>query len=452
MKKIRIKHITTHLGGGVGRVLLGYLKLAKKDSLFIHSIASLDTINKKAKATLQSIPICFTDKVSSNHQKFINELSNYDILLFHWWNHPLMYEFMVKYTLPKCRVIMWSHISGFYNPSNFTEPLFQYADRFIFTTPISYNTNTIKKLSPKYKKKLSVIWSTAGLNHIKNVTKKSHDNFNIGYLGTIDYSKLHKDFLDLSSSINIRNCKFIVCGEDKERSLEKSAKQKNIVTKFNFVGKVDDIGKYLSIFDIFAYPLSPYHYGTCDQVSAEAMACGIVPVAFNNPMEKHMIEDGVTGILVKNKLEYKKAIEKLYKDKMFRNKLSTNAKVYANKKFSLTHMANEWEKEFINCLSIEKTAKKWQGKYRGLNSTALHYFLESTGIMQKLFEQVLYSKKNEGIEQLKNEMSKTGSWDSLTKGTLNHYLNFFHNEELNNLQTKLQLKKDSNELSKRSIF
>ena len=42
MNKIKILHITPHLGGGVGRVLLNYLSKVKDDNCFIHQVACLD--------------------------------------------------------------------------------------------------------------------------------------------------------------------------------------------------------------------------------------------------------------------------------------------------------------------------------------------------------------------------------------------------------------------------
>lgn len=311
-----VLHLTTHLGGGVGRVVLNYLAKAKKDSKFIGSVASLDYINDNAKKVLSKFDIEFLENLSQNHERLVEWIKSFDIVLIHWWNHPLMYEFLVKATLLECRVVFWSHISGLHSPSNFTKPVFDYADTFVFTTPISYDADVVKKeLTQQVREKILVIWSTGGLEHVKNVKLKKHKSFNVGYIGTVDYAKLHRNFLEISSQVDIDDIKFIVCGGDDEKKIENEAKVKKIDDKFDFLGPVDDITVFLEKFDLFGYPLSPYHFGTCDQVLAEAMACGIVPVVFGNPMEAYMVEDNVTGLVVNNEKEYSKAIEKLYSDK-----------------------------------------------------------------------------------------------------------------------------------------
>jgi len=437
----KILHITTHLGGGVGRVLLNYFEIAQRKSKYVHNIASLDYINENAIKKLNKLNVDFTNNAAKNYEVLISSISLYDIIVIHWWNHPLMYEFLVKYTLPKSRVIMWSHVSGLYSPSNFTKPLFDYADRFIFTTPISLQTNIVKKLSSEKQKKLSTIWSTGGLKHVEKLRYKQHKGFNIGYIGTVDYSKLYKNFLDMSAQINIDSIQFIVCGGDDEENIKQEAIEKNLGEKFKFTGKVNNIKKYLSQFDVFGYPLSPYHYGTCDQALAEAMACGIVPVVFDNPMERYMVKHNKTGLVVKNNTEYKNAIEKLYFNKEFREKLSKKTKKEAFKRFSLKKMYKQWEKTFDKSLSIKKTSKKWKGKYHGIESTYFQIFIESTGNYGIHFEKILFGKdtvsRHKVEKKIKKMMLSTHAWNSKSKGTLNHYLSFFKDDNLDKLNTLL---------------
>lgn len=433
-----ILHLTVHLGGGVGHVVLNYLDKVKYNSKYTHKIASLDYINSSAKNRLNDIDIIYKDNLSKEYEVLISMISCTDIILIHWWNHPLMYEFLVKYSLPECRVIMWSHISGFYAPANFVKPLFDYSDRFIFTTPVSYDVDLIKELPGNHKNKLGSVWSTGGLEHVKTIKSKEHRNFNVGYLGTVDYSKMHKDFLNMSDSIDIDDIMFIVCGGDDEKNIKKYSKLKGIEDKFDFLGKVTDIGKYLAIFDVFGYPLSPYHYGTCDQVLAEAMACGVVPVVFDNPMEKYMVKNGKTGIVVKDKAEYKKAVERLYSNSNLRNKLANNAKKEAFQRFSLDKMINEWENIFDDCLKVRKTEKMWSGKYKGMTSTPFQIFIESTGELGKLFENTMLENNADDTNKLIEMMLVTNLWHSKSKGTLNHYLVFFQDEELKNLKEVIE--------------
>ena len=55
MKKINIMHITPHLGGGVGTVLLDYLEYTQHNNNFNHSVYCLDYANDNAKKKSQNI-------------------------------------------------------------------------------------------------------------------------------------------------------------------------------------------------------------------------------------------------------------------------------------------------------------------------------------------------------------------------------------------------------------
>ena len=81
-----ILHITTHLGGGVGKVVTNYLKKSKTHSKFTHTIASLDYINEEAKEILTGIKIDYNDKLHLDIPKLnrcLNRLSSvFDNLIF----------------------------------------------------------------------------------------------------------------------------------------------------------------------------------------------------------------------------------------------------------------------------------------------------------------------------------------------------------------------------------
>ncbi len=431
--KMTILHITPHLGGGVGRVILNYLNTVKDSSLFRHKVACLDYANDNALAVAKKIKLELADKLSSNQERLITMISEADVILVHWWNHPLLYDFLVRVVLPPCRLVMWSHTAGFKPPYVFTEKILKYPDRFVFTTPVSFKTKEVGKLSDKQKRSLRVVWSTGGIDHVKSVKPKQHKGFNVGYIGTVDYAKLHPNFLNICSKINIPKVKFIVCGGANERRIKQEAEALGIDKKFNFTGTVADITKYLAIFDIFGYPLNPDHYGTCDQVLAESMAAGVVPVVLPNSMEKYMVKDGLTGIVAKNEADYIKAIQDLYQDRNLRNRLSKNAKYYAAKTFSVTKMAQEWEAIFKEVLVTAKTGKRWPLKKSKRELLAKDVFLESLGEYGKDFINYCRAKSTNEKNKAEKKITKLKNsllWKSRTKGTVHQYYSFFPDDKL----------------------
>lgn len=432
MGKINILHVTPHLGGGVGRVVLNYLETAKTKSAFEHQVACLDYANDHALAVAANIGFKLVDKLSDNQEQLIAMIAAADVVLVHWWNHPLLYDFLVRVALPPCHLVLWSHTSGFNAPYVFTEKILNYPDLFVLTTPVSLETKEIKNLSDGRKLALRVIWSTGGVEHVKAVQPKAYAGFNVGYIGTVDYAKLHPDFLKICDKINIPDVKFIVCGGANEAAIKAEAEAMGIAAKFIFTGLISDITEYLPIFDVFGYPLAPYHYGTCDQVLAESMAAGVVPVVLPNSMEKYMVKDGLTGLVAKNEGDYVRAVEELYKNKALRETLSRNARQYAMETFSLDKLAGDWEAVFQEVLNIPKTGKQWKILKNSNNLTAKDIFLEALGDYGQVF--VDFCKAESADEKMiaTAKIAKLGEspvWQSKTKGTVHQYCLFFPNDE-----------------------
>ena len=103
--KKQILHITPHLGGGVGRVLLNYFSKVTDDPSFVHKVACWDYANRKAVEVAKDIGLSLFDKMSARKQEILDIIADSDMVLVHWWNHPLLYDFLVREQLSECRGI-----------------------------------------------------------------------------------------------------------------------------------------------------------------------------------------------------------------------------------------------------------------------------------------------------------------------------------------------------------
>jgi hypothetical protein len=221
LERKNILHITPHLGGGVGKVLLNYLKNTKANSSFSHKILSLEYANKEALLSVRKAGISIVDRMSLHPAAILDAVAVADVVLVHWWNHPLLYAFLVRESLPACRLVFWSHISGFHPPYVFARQALAYPDLFVFTTPISFQTSEVKYLDKLTRRKLRVIWATGGMGEALGVRPKPHAGFNIGYIGTVDYAKMHPHFLKMCSEVNIPAARFIICGGSDEKIIQR---------------------------------------------------------------------------------------------------------------------------------------------------------------------------------------------------------------------------------------
>lgn len=432
-EKIKILHITAHLGGGVGTVVGGYLKRAGKCNDFSHSVICLDYINQYASEALTKQKIEFDENVGTNISLIYNKIKESDIILVHWWNHPLIFNFLLDQNLPDCRMIIWSHVSGLFPPDVFVEKLISLPDLFVFTSPISFEAKEITSLSDNLRKKLRTIWSVGENEHLYDLAKISHDNFNVGITGTVDKSKLHMEFIDMCNDVDIDGVKFIVCSGDSQERLKIEASEKGILEKFDFMGRVENIVPYLQIFDVFGYPLQANHFGTCEQSLGEAMIAGVVPVVLNNPAENLIIEDGKDGIIAKSPIEYSRAIEYLKENPEKRNFLSNNAIISAKKRYSLNRTVETWENAFDECLHNPKSKKQW--KIGNCIVSGNVVFLASLGNHVTVFEE--YKKAlnfeadlSSSIEKINIFFESNIIWKSKNKGSIQQYLKFFPNDKL----------------------
>ena len=96
MRKYKILHITPHLGGGVGSVLTKYLKCTKSNKNYKHTLFSLEDINTYSKKVLIDNNIPNKENLSTKYKKILKEIHNFDIVIIHWWNHPLLYKLITK--------------------------------------------------------------------------------------------------------------------------------------------------------------------------------------------------------------------------------------------------------------------------------------------------------------------------------------------------------------------
>lgn len=398
---MKILHVAVHLGGGVGAVIDN---LIKHDNKNIHTIGCLNPNDSR------SVQIEDAYHGLRNWPEKLNYLIKCnDIVLLHWYNNPLLYEFLCLQNIPECRLVIWSHSNCLNPPYVIPERLVDMCDRFIFTSPVSYQAKEYQELSDKQKQKFGVIWSVSDLTKFYNIKKVLHgDTFNVGYCGTIDFnSKIHPDFVSLCADIDIPNVKFIVCGGGPDLELLKEQiQEKGLTDKFVITGQLnqDELLQWYAQMDVFGYPLYEKHIGTCEQVIGEAMATGVVPVVLDNEPEKFIVDNWRTGIRSTEE-KYAESIKWIYlhKDNLFLHKESVKA-IY-----NTESMLSAWQQEFTELMWINKSKKSWYG-----NNIGSYLFKESLGKYAKPFN----DDDRIGIVAL---LRRSRQWASVSKGSIKQY-------------------------------
>ncbi len=297
-----ILHIMPHMGPGVGKALSALsIIAAKTKSEFQHRILLLER-----PTNLKYIAICKENGVAvfwpEDKKEVMNLISGADIVQLEWWHHPLVLGFLGDLSRIPVRLTVWSHISGCTYPL-ISADFIHLPEHFFFTSAYSFenpfwNADQLREI----KSKSTVACGSGGHDNISGIAPQPHPDFNIGYIGTLDFRKLHPEFVHFCAEVNTPEARFILVGDpENKQDILKQAHEKNISEKFEFTGFTNDVKAEFERFDVFGYLLNPDHYGTTDNALLEAMGAGMPIIVLNQCGEKHVIRHMETGLIVEKK-------------------------------------------------------------------------------------------------------------------------------------------------------
>ncbi|HRU01935.1 MAG TPA: glycosyltransferase family 4 protein, partial [Victivallales bacterium] len=427
--KIKILHILPHAGGGVGTVLRAILTEEINITVYSHTIMSLDYLNKKTKEYCNSISVKWIDKIVTLPREKINGfISEADIVLVHWWNHPYIMQFLYN-GLPPCRLLIWAHVNGFSPPQLFIPEIFEIPDFFIFSCRNSLEHQIVKELPNHLKKRLRIVKTSVRAPSESTALPLKPNLFQAGYIGTVEPIKMHQDFLKICSEVNLPT-PYLVIGGNRHNELKEKAKLIGVDSRFEIIGPVDDPIPFFQRLHVFVYPLARHHYGTGEQVLLEAMAFGAVPIVLDNPPELEIVTHEETGLVASNPTEFTEAIRILYKNSKKRNKLVKQCYEFVSTECHIKKSIDALHNIFSESMNLKKRERHLHiCKIAGISpGSPCHLFLSSIAMRKK--ENLLDS--DEFLVKYRHNLIHP------TKGTPFHYLKMLgRDEELSKICAKL---------------
>jgi glycosyltransferase involved in cell wall biosynthesis len=416
---IKVLHITAHLGGGVGRVILNVALYRKK----IHSeiediIVCLERPHKEhVITTLRNAGVVVEVAPSSEHINHLIETA--DIIQLEWWHHPLLAQWLSSQKSLFTRLVIWSHTSGLHYPA--IPPAFiNLPDKFLLTTRASLShhdryTNNI----------LDVVPSSGGFDDMpplkRDFTKK---NLHYGYTGTLNPAKLHPKIDEFIEAVDIPGFIIEFYGDPKPHpALAMKTKKNSLLAKrVQINGFVDCIYNVLKQLDVFVYILNPTHYGTTENGLLEAMACGVVPIVLNNPVESLIVKNGETGIVVDSPDDFALAIKRLNNDPLLRQKFSEAASADVRSRFSIEVTEKQLKEHYLHLL--DKPKRRFDFRHI-FGSTPWEWFSSCLGKYTHLFSL-------ENIDALRQERLKLPVLYEKSKSSVFQFRQYFPDDPLLN--------------------
>ncbi|MCP9463766.1 MAG: glycosyltransferase family 4 protein [Nitrospira sp.] len=352
---MRVLHITAHLGGGVGKVLSGVVaESARRRDDTRHTIACLEVPEKRT----------FLDRVLSwggevliapSFDRLAEEVDRADIVQVEWWHHPTVAGWLCSGVLPSMRLLVWCHVSGLYPPVIPPEFVLS-VHRFLFTSPCSWEHPTLAALRPRLKGRAEVVFSSGGFDDLPPPPERVFEtSLQGGYVGSLNFSKLHPRILDFVQAVRLPNFRLALVGDPVTgRQLMAEATMMGVRNRLDVRGYREDIRAELIGFDIFAYLLNPFHYGTTENALLEAMAMGVVPIVLDNPAERCVVSHGETGVIVNGPSQFADALDWLAAHPLERARLSANASRLVRRRFAIGRTVAGLEHHYRRLLTEPK--------------------------------------------------------------------------------------------------
>ena len=335
-------------------------------------------------------------------------------MVFSWHHHPALTKFLHDFPPVPIRSVLWCHVSGNYFPA-IPADLLKKFDQCMFATPYTLELPQIQVLGKAYiQGHFSVVYGLNDLSGFSQIRRKPHDSFKIGYVGTLGFCKLHPQFVDLCSAVGLFDAEFMMVGSPSTKeTILKAAAEKGIAEQFQFHGRLKDVKPALAEMDVFSYLLNPQHFGATENALLEAMAAGLPVVALDQCVERHIIRDGVTGILVHSPEEYGKAVRFLYENPSKAAEIGANARAEVLKKYNLQRNRERFLMSCKGTLKQEKRIHHFDTFFAG---EPADWFLSCVEADRQCFEE--------------NRVNDAGRiFHERTKGSPIHYHCYFPEDE-----------------------
>jgi glycosyltransferase involved in cell wall biosynthesis/Flp pilus assembly protein TadD len=349
-----VLHIIKGLSlGGAARALITCANRCAKTGGSDHTIVSLLPSTSEALQLASSAGLSIVN--APDHPTLIDTIRNHDIVHVHFWNSPMMYE-LLRSDLPPVRLLIMFDIGGMFPPQVITLDLVEFADRLQTTGPFAHDLPVFAELTEEKRlTKVRMIIPAADFSRIEGLRPKPHDGFNVTYIGTVSFSKMHPEFVSFCSEVGVDDARFIVCGPgDAARAIQRQAVGLCIQDRFDFRKETEDIRSILAMTDVFGYPLCQDNYASGELILQEVAYAGIPAVILNTGGAARLVVDNFTGYVAHSRAEYAKAIKHLYYHPEERERLGNNAREYARQIYGDKNAARATNEIYEDMMNLPK--------------------------------------------------------------------------------------------------
>lgn len=276
-----------------------------------------------------------------------------DIVVIHYWNHPLLLSTLGRVDLGPTRVVVWSMVLGLHRPQVLTAELGEFADVLVVSSERSRPAPAAEKATT-----VRYVAGIADMRRLDGWKPIPHDDLHVGYLGLVSPVKMHPRFVDLCALVREPAARFVVVGAGGgEARLLERAVDAGLGDRLVHIPYTDDIATALGTFDVFGYPLGPDTYATSEKALQEAMWVGIPPVVFPHGGLADIVEHDRSGLVAHSDDEYAASIDRLLADTALRRRLGDGARRSVRERFDPRVLARRWADALTTALEVDRRSR-----------------------------------------------------------------------------------------------
>lgn len=371
---IRVLHLLKHVNGAGGpRSTVALSKALAREGVCENRIVSLlpGTSGGLEMARQAGLQVLQTPDALALRR----EIEAADVVQLHWWNDPVLYD-LLRADLPPARLLVFVHVAGDTPPHVLIRQVIDVADFCVAGSAYAHGCAAFQSLPAEERaRKTAAVTATADFGRLAGLERRPHDGFQVGYIGTVDFRKMHPGFVRMSANVRVPGARFIVCGNGQLDVLERQARELGAADRFDFRGYVEDLRPLLAEMDVFGYPLASNP--GAELAVQEAMYAGVPPVVFPLGGLRDAVIHGETGITVTTEEEYVAAIEHLYHHPEERQRLGEGARTFAQQHFGAERVAPKLAAVYEEMMRRPKRRRRWPGG--AVNASGAEQWIESLG-------------------------------------------------------------------------
>lgn len=348
-KELSVLHIAAHMGAGAGKAISGIARLSADEGcvgriLLLEEPKKTNHIDRCREEGIEILP----------REAARDAIENADVVVLNWWGSRTMDDFLREFPDVPCRVMLWSHKNGFYDPP-LSEEIVNACDRLLVTTPLS-------KTNPDWQD-ARLVYGFGDFDPLHADVKKEYTltpgEFRIGYVGLPDYKRFPDDAVEYFKAVleYVPEARFILAGECSEQ-VRKDLSDAGLAERVELLGWVDDIPGLLKSFDVLGYLLRSDTYATTENSVLEAMAAA-VPVAMpKEPIGKYILGED-HGLFFDSPQSYAEVMRRLYESEQLRRSTGRAERERVLMTCDAEENARRFREECVQAMNEPKRIRKF---------------------------------------------------------------------------------------------